>query len=102
MRDLGYIEGQNLILERRSAEGHFERYRDIIAELVQLKMDVIVAVTTRMAQEAKAVTTTVPIVVASSNSDLGKLVHTLSKPGGTSLDSCSCSIPNLRPNVFNC
>jgi putative ABC transport system substrate-binding protein len=42
LRAFGYIEGQNLILERRSAEGHFSRYDDIIAELVRLKTDVIV------------------------------------------------------------
>jgi putative ABC transport system substrate-binding protein len=63
MRDLGYVEGQNLILERRSAEGHTERFHDIIAELVQLNVDVIVTVSTHMIREAKAITTTVPIVM---------------------------------------
>jgi putative tryptophan/tyrosine transport system substrate-binding protein len=42
LRVLGYVEGQNLILERRSAEGRFERFGDIVAELVRLKADVIV------------------------------------------------------------
>lgn len=45
LRALGYVEGQNLILERRSAEGKFERFPDIFQELVQLKMDVIVTTT---------------------------------------------------------
>ena len=43
LRALGYVEGQNLILERRSAEGQFERFGDIVGELVRLKTDVIVA-----------------------------------------------------------
>src|SRR6266568_7485724 len=42
LRALGYVEGQNLILERRSAEGRYERFGDIVAELVRLKADVIV------------------------------------------------------------
>ena len=44
LRDLGYVEGQNLILERRSAEGHPERYRGIFEDLVRLNVDVIVTV----------------------------------------------------------
>ena len=47
LRALGYVEGQNLILERRSAEGRYERFGDIVAELVRLKVDVIVTVSTR-------------------------------------------------------
>ena len=84
LRDLGYVEGQNLILERRSAEGHAERYHDIIAELVQLNVDVIVTVSTPMIREAKAITTTVPIVMGASNMDVLNLglVSSLAKPGG--------------------
>jgi putative ABC transport system substrate-binding protein len=47
LRALGYVEGQNLILERRSAEGRFERFGDIVAELVRFKVDVIVTTGTR-------------------------------------------------------
>ena len=63
LRVLGYVEGQNLILERRSAEGRFERLREIVAELVRLKADVIVTSGPGV-PAAKAVTTTVPIVMA--------------------------------------
>src|SRR5215472_14565965 len=70
LRDLGYVEGQNLILERRSAEGHPERYHNIIAELVQLNVDVIVTVSTPMIREAKAITTAVPIVMGASTVDV--------------------------------
>jgi hypothetical protein len=66
LRALGYVESQNLILERRSAEGRYERFSDIVAELVRLKADVIVTGSTQLAQTAKEVTTTVPIVMAVS------------------------------------
>ena len=83
LRALGYAEGQNLILERRSAEGRSERYGDIVAELVRLKADVIVTVSTAMARSAKAVTTTVPIVMATSTDPVGDgLVQSLARPGG--------------------
>ena len=83
LRDLGYAEGQNLILERRSAEGHFERFGDIVAELVRLKADVIVTVSDRMAKAAKAVTTTTPIVMAVTTDPVGNgVVQSLARPGG--------------------
>jgi len=71
LRALGYVEGQNLILERRSAEGQIERFGDIVAELVRLKVDVIVTYTDSMARAAKAVNTTVPIVMATSWDPVG-------------------------------
>ncbi len=83
LRALGYVEGQNLILERRSAEGRFERFSDIVAELVRLNVDVIVTGGRLMAQAAKAVTTTVPIVMATSSDPVGEgIVQSLSQPGG--------------------
>ena len=83
LRTLGYVEGQNLILERRSAEGRPERFGDLVAELVRLKADVIVTYTDPLAQAAKAVTTTVPIVMASSSDPVGaRLVRSLARPRG--------------------
>ena len=83
MRALGYVEGQNLILERRSAEGRFERFGDIVAELVRLKADVIVTGGSLMARAAKAVTTTVPIVMATSADPVGEgIVQSFARPGG--------------------
>ena len=83
LRALGYVEGQNLVLERRSAEGRIERFSDLIVELVRLKTDVIVTVSTPMAQAAKAVTTTVPIVMATSWDPVGDgVVQSLARPGG--------------------
>jgi putative ABC transport system substrate-binding protein len=54
LRALGYVEGQNLILERRSAEGQFSRYGDILTELVQLKTEVIVTTAISLIEQAKA------------------------------------------------
>src|SRR6266851_4456075 len=71
LHTLGYVEGQNLILERRSAEGRYERFGDIVAELVRLKADVIVTVADLIVRAAKAVTTTVPIVMATSGDPVG-------------------------------
>jgi len=83
LRSLGYVEGQNLILERRSAEGRFERFGDIVAELVRLKTDVIVAPGDLLPRAAMAITTTVPIVMATAEDPVGAgLVQSLARPGG--------------------
>ena len=83
LRDLGYIEGRNLVLERRSAEGQFERFGDIVAGLVRLKVDVIMTGGNPPARAAKAVTTTVPIVaVAVADPVADGLVQSLARPGG--------------------
>jgi putative ABC transport system substrate-binding protein len=83
LRAFGYVEGQNLILERRSAEGRYERFPDIFQELVRLKVDVIVTTTNAMALEAQKITRTVPIVMAASlNPVEEKLVESLARPGG--------------------
>ncbi|MBI2543987.1 MAG: ABC transporter substrate-binding protein [Candidatus Rokubacteria bacterium] len=83
LRSLAYVEGQNLVFERRSAEGKFERFAEIVAELVRLKTDVIVTIGNTMTQAAKQVTTTVPIVMATSDSPIeAGLVASLARPGG--------------------
>jgi len=83
LRTLGYLQGQNLVLEHRSAEGRFERFPEIMRELVAIKTDVIVTVANPMTRAAKDVTGTVPIVMAYSVSpvELG-VVQSLSRPGG--------------------
>src|SRR5262245_22758691 len=83
LRALGHVEGQNLILERRSAEGRFERFGDIVTELVSLKTDVIVAPGDLIPRAATAITTTVPIVMATAEDPVGAgLVQSLARPGG--------------------
>jgi putative tryptophan/tyrosine transport system substrate-binding protein len=83
MREAGYNEGQNLILERRSAEGQYDRFSDIITELVARKVDVIVTINNDLTAVAKSITTTVPIVMASSQDPVGNgLIASFARPGG--------------------
>src|SRR6516165_1551914 len=63
LRDLGYVEGQNISIEYRWADGNFERLPDLVAELVPLKVDVIVATVTQASLAAKNATGTIPIVM---------------------------------------
>jgi len=83
LRELGYVEGQNIAIEWRWAQGKDERYPDLAAELVNLKVDVIVAPTTAGAQAAQRATKTIPIVMGfvSDPVALG-LVASLARPGG--------------------
>ena len=82
LNSLGYAEGRNLVIERRSAEGQFERLPALAAELVRLNVDVIVTITTPAAQAAKAATSTIPIVMAGSADPVGLgLVASLARPG---------------------
>jgi ABC-type uncharacterized transport system substrate-binding protein len=83
MRDLGYAEGKNIAFVYRTAEGRRERYSDITAELVRLKVDVIVTDVTSAALALKKATNTIPIVMTSSTDPVGTgLVASLARPGG--------------------
>jgi putative ABC transport system substrate-binding protein len=83
MRELGYVEGKNLVIDWRSAEGKFERLPGLASELVQLKSDVIVAATTLAANVAQKATTTIPIVMINVTDPVGSgLVTSLARPGG--------------------
>jgi putative tryptophan/tyrosine transport system substrate-binding protein len=83
LRESGYTEGQNLIVDVRSAEGQIERVPEIVAEFVRLKVDVIVVSTSSVAHRVKQITSTVPIVITSGSTlvELG-LVQSLARPGG--------------------
>jgi putative ABC transport system substrate-binding protein len=63
LRELGYEEGRNLIVERRYAGGHAERFEEFAAEMVRLNVDLIIVITTPAVQVAKRATTTIPIVI---------------------------------------
>ena len=83
LRELGYVEGQNIAIEWRWAQGKDERYPDLAAELVKLKVDIIVVPTSAGAQAAQRATKTIPIVMGfvSDPVALG-LVANLARPGG--------------------
>ena len=83
LRTLGYVEGQNLVIEYRSAEGRFDRLPDFAVELVRLHVDVIVAVVTQASVAAKNATSTIPIVMMAVGDPVGAgLVASLARPGG--------------------
>jgi ABC-type uncharacterized transport system substrate-binding protein len=83
LRDHGYVEGRNVVIEYRSAEGKLERFTTLAAELVALKVDVIVATSTPAALAAKQATRTLPIVfIAVADSVASGLVTSLARPGG--------------------
>jgi putative tryptophan/tyrosine transport system substrate-binding protein len=85
LRELGYIEGQNLVIESRYAEGKIDRFPEIAAELVRLKVDIIMITRgTNEVRAAKNATKTIPIVMMGLGSDPveDRLVESLAHPGG--------------------
>jgi putative ABC transport system substrate-binding protein len=83
LRDLGYVEEKNIVIEYRWAEGKFDRLPDLAAELVRLKVAIIVTGGSTSTGAAKQVTSTIPIVMAQVNDPVGSgFVASLARPGG--------------------
>jgi putative ABC transport system substrate-binding protein len=83
LRELGYIEGKNIVIEWRSAEGKLDRLPALAAELVRLKVDVIVTAASPLTRAAKEATATIPIVMAQDSDPVGSgFVASLARPGG--------------------
>jgi putative ABC transport system substrate-binding protein len=83
LRELGYVEGQNLVVERRYTEGQAERFAEFAAELVRLNLDMIIVTTTPAVLAVKNATKTIPIVQPNSLDPVGAgLVASLARPGG--------------------
>ena len=82
LRDLGYVEGRNIVVEYREAEGHAERFPALAADLVALKVDVIMVTNTPGALALKQATRTIPIVFTSADPVASGLVTSLARPGG--------------------
>ncbi len=83
LRELGYVEGRNMMIEYRSADGRSERFPDLAAELVRLKVDVILTRGTPAVMAAKNATGTIPVVMAASGDPvLSGVVSSLARPGG--------------------
>ena len=83
LRELGYVEGQNIVLEPRWADGRHERLPELAAELVRLRMDVIVSAATPASRAAKAATSSIPIVIVGIGEPVKMgLIANLARPGG--------------------
>jgi putative ABC transport system substrate-binding protein len=85
LRDLGYVEGRNILIEYRWAGGKYERFPALIAELIALKADVIVTAGTPAALAVRKATTSIPLVMVAVGDPIGVgLVASLARPGGNS------------------
>ncbi len=83
LREIGYIEGKNIIIEWRSSEGKIERRNELAAELVRLKVDVIVSAGPTITRVLKEATSTIPIVMGQDTDPVGNgFIASLAKPGG--------------------
>ncbi len=99
LHELGYVEGQNIVIEYRFAEGRDERLADLAAELVRLKVDVIVAGGVAAIRAAQHATRTIPIVMAGTPDPVAQgFVTSLARPGGntTGLSLLNVDLPGKR------
>src|SRR5438034_6744446 len=91
----GWIEGQNVVIERRYAENRVERLPELAAELVRLNVDVIVGIGTLAPLAAKRATSTIPIVMTAAGDPLGSgLIANLARPGGN-VTGLSLMVPDI-------
>jgi putative ABC transport system substrate-binding protein len=103
MRELGYVEGENLAIEWRFAGGEVGRLPGLAAELVELKVDIIVAGATQVISAAQRATATIPIVMAPTNDPVGSgFVQSLGRPGGniTGLSNLSSDLSPKLVEMF--
>lgn len=95
LQALGWVEGKNAVFEFRAAENRLDRLPELVAELVYLKVDVIIAVGTLASLAAKRATTTIPIVMGAAGDPIGSgLVTSLARPGGN-VTGLSLTSPDL-------
>ncbi len=96
LRELGYVEGRNIVIEYRWAEGKYERFPALIAELAALNVDVIVTAGTPAALAVKRTTPSIPLVMAAVGDPIGVgLVASLARPGGN-VTGLSAIAPELE------
>ena len=100
MRDRGYVEGQNVIVEIRSVEGQMGRAPDVVAELVRLNVDVIVTTSIEVVRQAQRVTSTVPIVAVVRAPVEEGLVVSLARPGGNITGVTNDTGPDLQGKLL--
>jgi putative ABC transport system substrate-binding protein len=101
LREHGYVEGRNLVLDYRSADGRADRFPDLAAELVRKRVDVIVARGTPATRAAQRATTTIPVVMATMG-DARPLVASFARPGGnvTGLTTYSTELSAKRVEIL--
>jgi putative ABC transport system substrate-binding protein len=103
LRDLGYVEGKNIVIEWRSTDGKLDRLPALVAELVRLKVDVIVTGGSAVTRPAKQATSTIPIVMAQDTDPVGNgFVASLARPGGniTGLATLAPEISGKRLEIL--
>jgi putative tryptophan/tyrosine transport system substrate-binding protein len=103
LRDIGYVEGKNIVVEYRYAEGKTERTPSLVADLLQLKVDVIVVITVSAIQEAKLATKSTPIVMVTTRDPVAMgFVGSLARPGGniTGLTRFTRELSGKRLELF--
>ena len=99
LRELGYVEGKNIVIEYRWAEGNFDRLPDLAADLVRLKVELIVTGGPADTRAAKKATTTIPVIMGFDNDPVGSgFVASLARPGGniTGLSTLSPELSGKR------
>ena len=103
LRELGYVDGKNIIIEWKSAEGKLDRLPGLAAELVRLKVDVIVTAAPSSTRAAKKATSTIPIVMGFDHDPVGSgFVASLARPGGniTGLSTLAPEINGKRLDLL--
>jgi len=97
LRALGYVEGKNLVIEYRSAEGRDDRFADLAAELVRLKVDLILTRGTPAALAAKHATPVIPVVITGVGDPVGQgIITSLAHPGGN-ITGLSATVTEIYP-----
>src|SRR5439155_19320773 len=95
LRELGYVEGKNIIIEWRATDGKRDRYPALLAELLRLKVDVIVCDSAGSTRHAKEATSTIPIVMTNDGDPVGQgFVASLARPGGN-----VTGLTNITPDL---
>jgi putative ABC transport system substrate-binding protein len=103
LREIGYLEGQNVAFESRGADGNIETLANVATELVRLKVSIVVTAGTRAALAAKKATSTIPIVMATGTDPVGVgLIASLSRPGGnvTGVTTVSAELGGKRLDLL--
>jgi putative tryptophan/tyrosine transport system substrate-binding protein len=102
LRDLSYVEGKNIVVEYRYAEGKNERLPGFVAELVKLKVDVVVVIALPAIRAAKKATQTIPIVMVTNTDPVAAgLVDSLARPGGN-VTGLTLLTRDLAEKDWNC